>query len=131
MEDVHSDSDYNKVILFTVFNTFFPCHGFAPGREARSWPGVTVAGGSKGLQVQRDESNDGRHSLGSCCPEDLQVRCQSPSGELTHAPADPRAPVQSDDGHHYISLGHSSTWTPHHRVRLHDHGPWLRSWWSP
>ena len=29
---------------------------------------------SRGLQVQRDESDDGRHSLGSCCPEDLSVR---------------------------------------------------------
>ena len=64
---------------------------FAPDGEVRSRPGVTVAGGPRGLQVQRDESDDGRHSLGSCCPEDLPVWCRPPSGELTHAPADPRA----------------------------------------
>ena len=44
--------------------------------EARSRPGVTVAGGPRGLQVQRDVSDDGRHSLGSCYPEDLSVRCR-------------------------------------------------------
>ena len=33
----------------------------------------------------------GDHSFGSCCPEDVAVRCRPPSGELTHAPADPRA----------------------------------------
>ena len=59
--------------------------------EARSRPGVTVAGGPRGLQGQRDESDDGRHSLGSCCPEDLSVACRPPSGELTHGPADPGA----------------------------------------
>ena len=52
--------------------------------EARSQPGVTVAGGPRGLQGQRAGSDDGRHSFGSCCPEDV-----APSGELTHAPADP------------------------------------------
>ena len=26
--------------------------------------------------MQRDESYDGQHSLGSCCPEDLSVRCR-------------------------------------------------------
>ena len=44
--------------------------------ETRSRPGVTVAGGPRGLQGQRDESDDGRHSLGSCCLEDLSVACR-------------------------------------------------------
>ena len=57
-----------------------------------------------GLQGQRDESDDGRHSLGSCCPEDLSVACRPPSGELTHAPADPRALYRASDEHHYICL---------------------------
>ena len=68
---------------------------FAPDREARSRPGVTVAGGPRGLQVQRDESDDGRHSLGSCCPEDLSVRCRllQESDPRTRGP---QSPVQSD-----------------------------------
>ena len=73
--------------------------------ETRSQPGVTVAGGPRGLQGQRDESNDGRHSLGSCCPEDLSVACRPPSGELTHAPTDPRALYRASDEHYFISLG--------------------------
>ena len=59
--------------------------------ETRSRPGVTVAGGPRGLQGQRAGSDDGRHSFGSCCPEGVAVACRPPSGELTHAPADPRA----------------------------------------
>ena len=75
--------------------------------EARSRPGVTVAGGPRGLQVQRDESDDGRHSLGSCCPEDLSVRCRL-LRECDPAPADPRALLKRYDGLHYIRLG----WRP-------------------
>ena len=52
---------------------------------------MTLQDQPRGLQGKRDESNDGRHSLASCCPEDLSVACRSPSGELTHAPTDPRA----------------------------------------
>ena len=73
--------------------------------ETRSRPGVTVAGGHRGLQVQRAGSDDGRHSLGSCCPEDVAVACRPPSGELTHAPADPRALYRTCDEHYYISPG--------------------------
>ena len=83
--------------------------------ETRSRPGVTVAGGPRGLQGQRDESDDGRHSLGSCCPEDLSVACRPPSGELTHAPADPRALYRASDEHYYISLGRrpgAPKWVP-------------------
>ena len=67
------------------------CQGFAPDREARSRPGVTVAGGPRGLQGQRAGSDDGRHSFGSCCPEGVAVACRPPSGVLTHAPADPES----------------------------------------
>ena len=45
--------------------------------------------------MQRDESDDGRRSLGSCCPEDVAVECRLPRE------SDPRPrglhPVQSDD----------------------------------
>ena len=68
---------------------------FAPDGEARSRPGVTVAGGPRGLQVQRDESDDGRHSLGSCCPEDLSVRCRL-LRESDPRTRGPQSPVQSD-----------------------------------
>ena len=83
--------------------------------EARSRPGVTVAGGPRGLQGQRAGSDDGRHSLGSCCPEDLSFACRPPSGELTHAPADPRALYRASDEHYYISLGRrpgAPKWVP-------------------
>ena len=50
--------------------------------EAWSQPGV--------LPGQRAGSDDGRHSFGSCCLEDVAVACRPPSGELTHAPANPR-----------------------------------------
>ena len=62
--------------------------------ETRSRPGVTVAGGPRGLQGQRAGSADGRHSFGSCCPEDVAVRCRPPSGEST--PRGPQSPVQSE-----------------------------------
>ena len=35
----------------------------------------------------RAGSDDGRHSFGICCPEDVAVACRPLSGELTHAPA--------------------------------------------
>ena len=44
-------------------------------------------GASRGLLGQRAGSDDGRHSFGSCCLEDVAVACRPPSGELTHAPA--------------------------------------------
>ena len=49
----------------------------------------------KGLQVQRDESNDGRRSFGSCCPEDLSVWCRllRESDQRTRGP---QSPVLSD-----------------------------------
>ena len=83
--------------------------------ETRSRPGVTVAGGPRDLQGQRDESDDGRDSLGSCCPEDLSVACRPLSGELTHAPADPRALYRASDEHYHISLGRrlgAPKWVP-------------------
>ena len=63
--------------------------------EARSRSGVTVAGGPRGLQVQRDEFSDGRHSLGSCCPEDLSARCRL-LRESDPRTRGPQSPVQSD-----------------------------------
>ena len=54
--------------------------------------------------MQRDESNDGRHSLGSCCPEDLSVWSRLLRGRATHAPADPRALLKRYDDYYYISL---------------------------
>ena len=51
--------------------------------------------------MQRDESNDGRRSPRELLPGG-RVRLESPpSGEVTHAPADPRA-LYSDTGQHYI-----------------------------
>ena len=83
--------------------------------EARSRPGVTVAGGLRCLQGQRDESDDGRHSLGSCCPEDLSVACRPPSGELTHAPADPEPCTEDTAVNNYMCLGRrpgAPKWVP-------------------
>ena len=69
---------------------------------------VTVAGGLRGLQGQRAGSDDGRHSFGSCCPEDVAVECRLPWE------SDPRPrglhPVQSDDARSIITSVWGGAW---------------------
>ena len=50
--------------------------------------------------MQRDESGDGRHSLESCCPEDLSVRCRllRESDPRTRGPQSPGAQSGFPDG---------------------------------
>ena len=69
----------------------------------------------RGSAGQRAGSDDGRHSFGSCCPEDVAVACRPPSGVLTHAPADPEPLYRVSDEHYYISLGRrpgAPKWVP-------------------
>ena len=63
-----------------------------------------VARGSAGAACWSD---DGRHSLGSCCPDESTVRCRL-LRECDPAPADPRALLRRYDGLYYIRLG----WRP-------------------
>ena len=66
-------------------------------------------GDSRGFAGQRAGSDDGRHSFGSCCPEDVAVACRPPSGELTQTPANPTCTERCDE-HYYIRLG--PEWVP-------------------
>ena len=50
----------------------------------------------RGLQGQRAGSDDGRHSFGSCCPEDVAVACRPPSGVLTISTGDKGWAVKLD-----------------------------------
>ena len=52
--------------------------------------------------MQRAGSDDGRHSLGSCCAEDSSARSHL-LRECDPAPADPRA-LYSDTGQHFTSV---------------------------
>ena len=75
--------------------------------------GSPLAGGPRGLQGQRAGSDDGRHSFGSCCPEDVAVACRLlRESDLYRA----------SDEHYYICLGRrpgAPKWVP----------GW-RGWWG-
>ena len=106
--------------------------GFAPDGEARSRPGVTVAGGPRGLQEQRVGPMMGDTPSGVVARR-IQPSGVTSFGRVTQLPRSPEPCTERYDGHYYICPGRrlgAPKWVPGVKVVVFSQDQFYSVLWS-